>query len=299
MEYAVREIRVGRRWRRVGIVVSFSDNNGLDWKEIGKATESGAKVIDLSPQVFRRYDYRLKFELSGNGTGLNALKLTHDVQHSQAPLPALGPGDNTIAFGAGPQEGTITIEGRTDTKRKRNELLVTDFHPLIEGLKVRLLRVAKYGEKGGRIAFPISTPGGMTRLRFGAHWRARDAREGWKLLVSFDDGKTFKDVGVMPGPMKASSTYVTVGGVPARTRRALVRYQSTRMRNTLCLFDFRIDADYREPFGGYRPVKITYRWEEGGQEKTRAHIASKATETYQIRCEARPVMKCLVVELAE
>ena len=31
----------------------------------------------------------LKFEMTGAGTGLDALSIRHDIQHSQRPLPAL------------------------------------------------------------------------------------------------------------------------------------------------------------------------------------------------------------------
>src|SRR5262249_37680196 len=64
-------------------VVSFSDNNGLDWREVARVTSPGERRVDLTPLVLRRYDYRLKFEFRGAGTGLDALKFVHDVQHSQ------------------------------------------------------------------------------------------------------------------------------------------------------------------------------------------------------------------------
>src|SRR5207302_11416588 len=67
------------------VAVSFSDNHGLDWKPVAEVKQSGGQKIDLKPLVYRRYDYRLKFVLSGKGTGLDALKITHDIQHSQRP----------------------------------------------------------------------------------------------------------------------------------------------------------------------------------------------------------------------
>ena len=51
------------------IAVAFSDNNGLDWKDLARATATGPQKIDLKPLVFRRYDYRLKFTFVGKGTG--------------------------------------------------------------------------------------------------------------------------------------------------------------------------------------------------------------------------------------
>jgi len=84
------------------VTISFSDNHGLDWTNLTRITQSGEYTLDLKKQCFRSYDYQLKLELAGAGTGLDALRITHDIQHSQAPLPALLAGDNTITFTAGP-----------------------------------------------------------------------------------------------------------------------------------------------------------------------------------------------------
>ena len=118
------------------IVVSVSDNHGLNWKKAQTLTESGDVTVDLKDFVFRRYDYQLKVELNGAGTGLNALKIVNDVQHSQAPLPAILAGTNTITFSAGPQTGTITVEGNMDPDATRGkQLSYLDFHPEVVGLE--------------------------------------------------------------------------------------------------------------------------------------------------------------------
>jgi len=288
------------------IAVSFSDNNGLDWKELEKVTASGLKKLDLKPHVYRRYDYRLKFEFSGEGTGLDSLKLTHDIQHSQCPLPALAEGDNEITFSAGAQEGTITIEGATNPDAKPKQLIAADFHPEFKGADHKMFRVKEYDEKGGSITFPVETPGDIVRIRGGAHYRARDKREGWTLQASFDDGKTWAEVGKMPGPIPGSTKYFTLENVPKGVKKALVRFQSTPLKNTLCIFDFRIDADYAERApgagdgsGGFRPVKITYVWDEAGAEKRDIHVAKSPKDTYTIKCAAAPLMKSIILDLAE
>src|SRR5207244_3443702 len=148
----------------------------LDWKEIATIDKSGERRVDLKPLVFRRYDYRLKLTFSGAGTGLSGLKISHDIQHSQRPLPALAAGKNTITFDAGAPEGTITVEGSTNPKVKGKQLLTEDFHPTIEGVAGAPPTLT--GGKG-QITFPIATPGDMVRLRFGGHYRARDAQDGW------------------------------------------------------------------------------------------------------------------------
>ena len=86
--------------------------------------------------------------------------------------------------------------------------------------------------------------------------------------------------------------------MPAGARAALVRFAgASRSATGIC--NFRIDADYRGPRGGFRPVKVTYAWEEAGRPRRHAHVARRAREAYTIRCAARPVMKSLTVELAE
>jgi hypothetical protein len=277
------------------VAVLFSDNNGLDWKEIAKTTTSGDQKVDLSAQVLRRYDYRLKFELRGRGTGLDSLKLVHDIQHSQRPLPALAEGDNTISFSAGPPEGTITVEGATNLKMKGRQLVYTDFHPVVEGMENNLF-VGPAGK--GSIAFPVATPEDMVRLRFGAHYRARDAKDGIDYQVSFDGGKTWKTVDRAAGPTAGDCKYVSFSDVPASRREALVRFAATS-RNATGIFNFRIDADYQEPQGGFRPVRVTYRWQENGAAKDDVHVARRPAETYTIRCESKPVMKSITMELAE
>ena len=115
------------------IRVLFSDNNGLDWKDVATIDKAGPQKIDLKKLVLRRYVYILRFVMKGKGTGLDALKISNDIQHSQRPLPVLDQGDNTITFSAG-SEGTITIEGATsiDPKDKGKQVTFDDFHPVLD-----------------------------------------------------------------------------------------------------------------------------------------------------------------------
>jgi hypothetical protein len=274
------------------VAVAFSDNHGLDWKEIARG--SGAQEIDLSPHVFRRYDYRLRFELQGKGTALESLRISHDIQHSQRPLPALAQGSNTITFSAGPPEGTVTIEGSTNPQNKGKQLVYTDFHPEVEGMEKGLWIAGK-----GHVTFPVSTPGDLVRIRFGSHYRARDARDGFDYQVSFDGGKTWKTADRAPGGTgHGFCKYVTFADVPPGRREALVRFSGTS-RNATGILGFRIDADYKEPFGGFRPVKVTYSWDEAGQAKENVFVARKPQETYTISCAAKPALRSLTLELAE
>ena len=273
----------------------FSDNNGLDWREITTIEKSGEQEVDITKFALRRYDYRLRIILAGKGTGLDALKLTHDIQCSQRALPILDRGENTITFSAGPHEGTVTIEGSTHGGKEGKQVTPMDFHPTLKDIGEQYFRVQA---DGASVTFPIATPGEMTRLRLGGHYRVRDKRDQWDMQVSFDGGKTFKTVDTETGPYQGICKYITVSDIPQGTREAQVRWVGVQ-RNTTCLFLVRIDADYKQPYGGFRPVQITYVWEEGGLEKRDVHIARKPEETYTIRCAGKPVMKSLILELAK
>ncbi|HET6374263.1 MAG TPA: transglutaminase domain-containing protein, partial [Candidatus Polarisedimenticolia bacterium] len=59
--------RFFRRGQEAALRVLVSTNNGLDWKEIWSAGQTGSfeADIDLGPAIYRRYAYQLKIEMTG------------------------------------------------------------------------------------------------------------------------------------------------------------------------------------------------------------------------------------------
>jgi hypothetical protein len=277
------------------IGVEFSDNNGLDWKEVKKISASGSEELDIKSNVYRRYDYRLKFTLKGKGTGLDELNITHDIQHSQRPLPALTQGYNKITFSAGAQESTITVAANTRTDHAGKQVQWTDFHGVFNNFDKN---IGKLTAPTGEATIPVSTPGDMTRLRFAMHYQSWSPGDSWEFQVSFDGGKTFTKIGDGEGTIGGTCKYYVVSDVPPGTRSAQVRYIGT-LKSANLLWAFRIDADYKEANAGFRPVKVTYLWEEDGKPKQDIHTAKSPTETYTINCATKPLMKSIVLELAE
>ena len=275
--------------------VLLSGNHGLDWREIAVLDQTGEQEIDIGKSALRRYDYRLKLVLEGAGTSVDRLRIAHSIQCSQRALPTLARGPNRIRFSAGPAEGRVTLEGCTQNDPQGGQVAPLDFHPVLDRVAPRNFALQA---DGGSVTFPVATPGEMTRLQFSGHCRLRDARDSWDMQVSFDGGKTFQSVKTQTGPCQGVCAYVEVSEIPPGTRQAQVRWVGT-VRNTTCLFLVRIDADYRQPHGGFAPVKVTYVWEEDGAEKRDVHVARSAAEEYTLTCAAKPAMKSIILERAD
>ena len=277
--------------------VYFSDNNGLDWKQVATIDKSGQQKIDLSKLVLRRYDYRLRLVLNGKGTGITALGFHHDIQHSQRPLPALAEGNNTITFSAGPQEGTISVEGSANLGNKGKQLVWKDFKPVLKNIHDDLMVDMAAGT--GELTYTVDTPGDVTGLSILTYYRARDAKGGWDVQCSYDGGKTFASVSKCQGPTPWNGNFVQLKDIPAGTKSVQVKWLGTASNNATMIFNHRIDADYKLPNSGFAPVKVTYLWEEGGIQKKDEHIANKPDETWTIKCDSKPTMKSIILELAK
>jgi hypothetical protein len=279
------------------IKVLLSDNNGLDYKPVATVDKAGEQKIDFSKQALRRYDYQLRFVLSGKGTGLKGLKIVNDIQHSQRPLPALEQGDNTITFSAGPQEGTVTMEGSCGPNDGKG-LTIMDFHPEMTNIDFanHCLLDYKNGETGEMI-YKLTTPGDVAWMTLMTEYRARGKNSGWHVSISSDEGKTWKDVAACEGPTAATGLFKEVKDIPASVKSVWVKYAGYGASNGVMLFNQRMDLHYKLPNPGFRPVRVTYVWEENGLEKKDVHVAKTVSETYKIKCDTKPLMKSIILEL--
>jgi hypothetical protein len=131
-----------------------------------------------------------------------------------------------------------------------------------------------------------------------AFWRARDKRDGYEVELSFDGGKHFRQAAKLGGPTTGTSRYFTFADIPPGSREVRLRLGGHEV-NTAMLFGLRIDADYRQPFGGFRPVKITYVWDDNGTPRTHEHVAFRPEESYTIHCGPRALVKSFTVEVAK
>lgn len=280
------------------VVVAVSDSNGETWKDAARFTEPGAQKVDLKPFIGRRYDFLIRCTLKGAGTGIDLLKAVCAIQHSQRVLPALGQGENTITFSAGPPHGTVTFEPTLCKEFKDKQAWLEDYKPEARGVELHNSGIVF--DPTGEVVFKLKAPGDVMRLRLNSNHRLRDERDVLECQASFDGGRTWKALGTwkgaLPGVGQKEVRAACVDEVPAGTREVRIKYRCLERRNTVMLFGLRFDADYREPHGGFAPVKVVYRWEEQGGQKESVHRANKKHEVWKINCIEKPLMKSIIIE---
>jgi len=282
------------------IDVSLSLNNGLDWERIWSDSGLGSHEveIDLKPYLYRRYRYLVKIRLespSAKGrVGIESLAFTHDIQHSQRPLPLLMKGPNRITVTApSPRIATRTLEGSLSGHEDRNASY-RDFHPELANIRTGdWLSLA--GGNRGTVTFPVEAHGDIRAVRFGGSFRCRSEEGSIRLLISDTDGASWKVAGTIPGPFVGRARYLSFDRIAEGTRRVLVRYELNGP-GAVAMFVFRVDVDYEDPLAGPRPVRVTYRWTEDGAERSNSVVVTDYPTSWSIDLPSVPIMRSIRVE---
>ena len=111
------------------------------------------------------------------------------------------------------------------------------------------------------------------------------------MLASFDGGTTWTQTAKITGPTPATTRYFRFDKIPAGAKQALLKYELTG-NNTVGIFSFRVDADYKDPRAAkaFLPFRITHEWKENGQNKTFSQNVPKLPFTYGIKAGSDPEM---------
>lgn len=287
------------------VALLVSTNNGRTFEPVWKAEAMGASdaTIDIGKRVLRRYAYWVKVELrsaSPRGAGLNALSIESDIQHAPRTLPWLGKGANQI---------TVSADGDTKLATRTVSCRITPDSPFTKnetsgsmGVTFDNLDVRDgscWWKSGvGSMTVPLQAPGAMKSIRFGAQVRARGDKDAVSALISFDEGKTWREVGKISGPTAGTTRYFQCSDVPAGSKKALLRY-SLSGNNTVGVFSCRADVDYKDPLASstMKPFFVVHRWKEGGKEMSKRTLISTLPTTYSIEAGAEPEMVSVSYEM--
>ncbi len=285
------------------IVVSLSTNNARSFTPIWTADRTGEQTLDLTSQILRRYAYWLKIEIvstSAEGAGLEALLLENDFQHAPRTLPWLGRGTNTITVAADSDADlatrSVVCRITSDANFQKNES-TSSLGVVFDNLDVQ--NGSCWWKGGvGRMTVPIQTPGALVALRFGAQIRAGGDTDAVRMVLSFDEGRTWKPAAQIVGPTAGRTEYFRFTDIPSGAKQALLRYELTG-QNTLGIFSFRVDAEYRDPSAAktFRPFAVVHRWRENGQEKTHREVVPRLPYQYPIEVGQAPEMVAVSYEM--
>jgi hypothetical protein len=286
--------------------VSISTNNARTFTSLWTADKTGRSetVVELKDHIHRRYAYWLKIEITSataDGAGLEAFAVENDIQHAPRTLPWLGKGTNTINVSADSDTtlASRVITGRitTDARFVKNESAVA-LGVTFDNLEVK--EGSCWWKSGvGTMTVPVETPGELTALRFCTQYRARGAKDMIHVQVSFDDGKTWKEAKNLAGPTPGNTETFRFAEIPSGARKALCRYELSG-NNTIGIFSFRIDADYKDPRAAkeFRPFDVVYRWKENGVEKNDRKTIERLPFSYTIDTTATPEMMSVTYEMS-
>ena len=261
-------------------------------------------VVDLTGKILRRYAYWLKVEITSatpGGAGLESLAVENDIQHAPRTLPWLGRGRNTITVAADGDPGVATrsvaCRITPDASFTKNETTGT-MGVAFDNLDVK--DGACWWKGGvGRMTVPIEVPGDLVALRCSAQVRARGAKDAVAMLVSTDDGRTWREAARIAGPTPGTTGQFRFDDWPAGTRKALLRFEMTG-NNTIGVLSFRVDADYRDPLaaGGVPAVPGRPPLDGGGPREERTTRSSRRCPfTYTIDAAADPEMTSVTYEM--
>jgi hypothetical protein len=290
-------VKARRKSESDRVTLALSTNNGRSFTPIWQApVGQGPGTFELGKAILRRYAYWLRIELTAatpEGAALEALAIENDIQHAPRALPWLGKGSNTITVAA---DGDTALASRAITCRitpdrafDKNES-TTSMGVAFDNLDLR--DGSCWWKSGtGTMTVPVETPGDLRALRFCAQIRARGVRDLIRVLVSFNDGKDWREAARLAGPTPGHTATFRFTDIPKNIRHALLRFELTG-NNTIGVMSFRVDADYLDSRAakGIAPFDVIYRWKEEGQEKTqRAHV-TELPSRFTIETKAAPEM---------
>ena len=100
------------------------------------------------------------------------------------------------------------------------------------------------------------------------------------------------------GPTPGTTRTFRAGDWPGGTRDVLVRFVLTG-NGTIGLFNFRIDADYRDPLAANDPTpfRVVHRWREGAREREHVQEIATLPTSYAIEAGDDPEMISVTAEM--
>ena len=278
--------------------VAVSTTNGLRWKEVWRAGETGEVPVDLRlvEPVNGAYEVLVKVTLMGktaaSDAGLRSIAFQAVTQLNTKTLPRLRLGKNTVCVAAGEQTESIVLW--PDLSKPGYRACVVEEKNVVQPEQRNYLAslCADHGGEDAYVVFRIDAPRDLTRVTYGGRFYNRGAGAHVDLLHSFDGGKTWVESYSLADttPPWDVIHYETVTSIPAGTKSVLFKYlwSAAHAGRDVCgPYAVRMEAAHRPADAGHQPMEVTFAWNECQEDYTtirRSHTQPVETLpcTYEI-----------------
>lgn len=298
------------------ITLYVSNDNGLNWKEVWKAAETGTIKADLRliDDVNSAYEPLLKVELLAKAVpqdaALKNLEINTLTQLNSKTQPKLNLGKNTIYVGDGEKSESIVFwpDLRGDTWKS----MVIDSKNIVTDKKHTgwhaIMRQAAPGE--AYVTYKMDAPAPITKISYGGRMYNNGAGSHISFYHSFDRGKTWQQSYTLGESKKPWDVihYETIDKIPPGTTSVQFKYLIDGKRageaQTWGFYALRMEAFFTPADVTFKPLEVTYKWKEVQKDSTtveRSHtqLVEKTPFKYSIDTagEDQPIMESLQVNL--
>jgi hypothetical protein len=303
--------RVCRKSEQDQVALSVSTTNGLRWKEVWKAGETGASDanVDLIDDVNGAYEILVRVLLQGEARLLK-LELETTTMINSKTQPKLNLGRNTVYVGTGDAADSIVfwpdLQGAKYKEHivEEKNIATAKEHPGY----LSVLHPAKANEEGF-IVYRVDAPSDIVRLTYGGRFYNRAPKSHCDLLHSFD-GTTWTPAWSLTDNKQPWDVihYETVE-VPRGHQSVWVKYAITSTAPNdggggSGLYAARIEANTVPQDPGFKPLEVTFTWKERQKDRSlveRSHtqLVEKVPFRYAINVggEDHPVMESLTANV--
>jgi hypothetical protein len=296
--------------------IAVSTTNGLQWKEIWKADQTGELPVELKliDAVNGAYDVLVKVSLLGKAGAsdarLRSIAFQTVTQVNSKTLPNLRLGKNTVYLGAG--ERTESIVVWPDLTNPGYKAFVVEEKNVKQPEDQKPYLASLCADKGGEdayVVFRIDAPQDITAVTYGGRFYNRGQKAHIDMLHSFNGGKTWNRSYSLTDTTSPWDVihYEKVTKVPAGTKSVLLKYLWNAFNSGpgVCgPYSVRMEANYTPAEAAMKPLEVTFAWNERQEDyktiqRSHTQLVEKVPFTYEINVGGadHPVMESVQINL--
>jgi hypothetical protein len=290
--------------------ISISTNNGISWKDVWAASQSGESTghAALITEVSGAYDILIKVDLqsksAADGALLKSLEVKTTTEINAKANPHLNIGKNTIYVGQGAQTDSISVW--PDNEPGKYKELVYEEKNIECGFDKEwfyygFLHPANRNEDA-YIVYKLDTPRDMMRLTYGGRFSNRSDQHHIDMSYSLDNGKTWtKSYSLTSAEQPWDTVHSESVDIPAGHRSVLCKYFMTKGAS---IHNVHMEAEYPTLTTAFKPYDVTFTWQEVQADRKRVqrshtqHIESVPCKyTINVGGADHPVMEALKISM--